>query len=375
MTLLLRLCRAALVGLAWAAALALIAAAGVQAVGLRSWPFELLHHFVPTYTIAAAILLLFALARRDQRLTEVTGPLFAFFIWVLALPNGPAAGALPPILAASNAPLAAAVPPASSASEAATPGRTISVITNNVFCGNWDRNGLVSWLRSRPADVVVLQEVPRYVNRLIADTSEAYPYSARIVSDRGMEPLVLGACQGIILLSRFPISSSTVYHPIEDAWPALLAGLDVDEGLHVSLAIVHAADPISADGLRRRDQFFNHLAARLNTARGPLIVLGDFNATPYTPAIRAFAADAGLTASPWSPATYPSNFGTLGIGIDHVLVRDATVLHLAPLPAIGSDHRPLFASISLPLVSAEPPPGLANISQLPLNHPAAPGPS
>lgn len=359
-TLVFRLCRAALVAVAWAASLVLMAAAVVQAAGLRAWPFELVHHFVATYAMAAAILLVLALAMRDLRLTGATAPLFAFFIWVLAMPSGPTTSPPPSVLAASNAPVSAAVLPDISADGAAPSGRTISVVTNNVFCGNWDRHGLVNWLRSRPADIVVLQEVPRYINKLISDTSDAYPYSSRIISDRSKEPRVIGACQGIILLSRFPITSASIFHPIEDAWPALIAGVQVDESLNASLAIVHAADPVDPDGLRWRDQFLALLAGRLSTIHGPLIVLGDFNATPFTPALRAFAAAAGLTESPWQPATYPSVLGTFGISIDHVLVRDATVLRLAPLPAIGSDHRPLFASIALPAVSADAPSGLAS---------------
>ena len=48
---------AALICLAWAAAAGLSGAAIVHASGLRSWPFELIHHFVPVYLAAAALLL------------------------------------------------------------------------------------------------------------------------------------------------------------------------------------------------------------------------------------------------------------------------------------------------------------------------------
>ena len=207
---------------------------------------------------------------------------------------------------------------------------------------------MISWLRTQPADVVVLQEVPPFIDKLLADVGDAYPFTARISSSGPRLQGIIEACQGIIVLSTVPITKATAFQPIKTAWPALFASLQVSDTQHMSLAVVHAADPIRAEGLLWRDQFFDLLAAHLNTIHGPLIVLGDFNASPYTPAFRDFQAEAGLVASPWNPATYPAKIGTFGISIDHVLVRDATLLRLDPLPAIGSDHRPLRALIALP---------------------------
>lgn len=380
-----RLLAAALRDLAWAAVVALSAAALVHAAGVRSWPFELVHHFVPAYVLSATILLLYALSVRDLRLTAASTGLFAFFIWVVAttvppVPHGPsvvleasnqspsAAVSLPPV--AATGPLQAG-PRATAPSMPGPP--PISIITNNVFCGNWDKHGLGLWLRTRPADVVVLQEVPRFVDKELADLGGAYPYTARIRALDSSEHRVMRLCQGIVVLSVFPITSSTVFQPIEGAWPALIAGIDVDPGRHVSLAVIHASDPIRAEGLVWRDEFFRRLAAQLNTMHDPLIVLGDFNASPYTPAFRSFLAEARLTPSPWTPATYPYHLGTLGISIDHVLVRGAELLRLEPLVAVGSDHRPLRASIALPQASTGVPPSVADSAVDPVEPPIVPG--
>jgi Uncharacterized protein conserved in bacteria len=373
-----RLLSIALLTLAWVALAGLSALAVVHAADLRSWPFELVHHFVPSYALGAAILLLLALSVRRLALTLGAALTFAFFIWSWVMPVGAAPTSSPriqaangPLLAAGSLPSLPVLPalpvtgpggtdaPPSAWNDPDPRRRPLTVITNNVFCGNWDADGLLQWIRSRPADVMVMQEVPKYLFKDLAGLSRAYPYQAHIAPDRNQGAGTIGACQGTVLLSTYPITSAARFQPIRDAWPAMIANIEVDGATRVSLAIVHALDPVEPGGLHRRDRFLDQLASLLNSLRGPLVVLGDFNASPFTPAFRAFQEQAGLAPSPWTPATYPARFGTFGISIDHVLVRDATLLRLAPLRAIGSDHRPLSASIALTSPGRDRSPGLA----------------
>ena len=366
------LLRPALLGIAWTVVAALSAVGLIHALGLRAWPFELVHHFIAVYVLAATAVLLFALFVRNLRLTAATGSLFAFFVWVLAAPLPAEVPPPAPVIEASNAPLAStgttlpifSLPPIAGQPPAAPPvpakpEGTFSIITNNVYCANWNRDGLIRWLRTRPADVVVLQEVPPPIDKLLPTLSEAYPFSSRISSAGPRVQGVVEACQGMVVLSTFPIITATKFQPVATAWPALLASLQIDDATRVSLAVVHAADPIRADGLAARDAFLHYLAEHLDTIHSPLIVLGDFNASPFTPAFREFQARTGLQLSPWNPATYPAGMRTLGISIDHVLVRDATLLRLEPLSSVGSDHRPLRALISVPVVGSAIPAGLA----------------
>jgi len=92
----------------------------------------------------------------------------------------------------------------------------------------------------------------------------------------------------------------------------------------------------------------------LGAAKGPLIVVGDMNATPRTVVYRTFAAR--LTESrravrfagrvPSFPSTFPV------LAIDHVFVSAAVVVEavrtpLDPLSRLASDHLPLVVDFSL----------------------------
>ncbi len=107
------------------------------------------------------------------------------------------------------------------------------------------------------------------------------------------------------------------------------------------LVVVHTSNPVRRSGLRSRDQLMADLAAELRGYDGPLIVAGDFNATPYTPAFAQFLHDAGLTTVRAYPGTYPQIAGDFGLAIDHVLVRGIRIVDIEALDAFGSDHRPL----------------------------------
>ncbi|MEJ0065004.1 MAG: endonuclease/exonuclease/phosphatase family protein [Caulobacteraceae bacterium] len=92
----------------------------------------------------------------------------------------------------------------------------------------------------------------------------------------------------------------------------------------------------------------------LGAAMGPLILVGDMNATPRTVVYRTFAAR--LTESrraarfPARAPTFPSTFPVLAI--DHVFVSAGVAVEgvrtpLDPLSRLASDHLPLVVDFSL----------------------------
>ncbi len=322
-----RAARATLCAFASTAAGALVVIAVVHLVGLTSWPFELLHHFLVAYGFAAAALAICAFALKAVRLAVIACGLALFFAGAYArsavfFEGGDAQGT------------------------------RISMVTNNVYCRNWDADGLRAWLATRPADIVALEEVPPNVERALAPLAppggSTYPYSASIPASSGSGRGMASGCEGILLLSTVPIVSTRVYHSDNQAWPALLAQLDVPGTGSAWLVLVHAADPLRASGLLLRDQFLASLVPVVTALSGPVIVAGDFNATPFTPAFQRFVTDARLLPQRGLPGTYPADLGPFGLPIDHILVRDADLTPVEALAARGSDHRPIFANIVLP---------------------------
>jgi endonuclease/exonuclease/phosphatase (EEP) superfamily protein YafD len=81
----------------------------------------------------------------------------------------------------------------------------------------------------------------------------------------------------------------------------------------------------------------------------PLVLMGDFNAAPWSRRMRQVEQKHGLRHAPFPVATWPVEAGPFGLPIDHVLVRGrAELVSVDPWGAhLGSNHRGLKAKLAL----------------------------
>ena len=86
----------------------------------------------------------------------------------------------------------------------------------------------------------------------------------------------------------------------------------------------------------------------------PVVVLGDFNSVPWSPAYRAIARELHdvrrLIASPFAFRTYPTRFPALAV--DHIFITPALKalnmhVHRDAVARVASDHFPLVADLVL----------------------------
>jgi endonuclease/exonuclease/phosphatase (EEP) superfamily protein YafD len=278
------------------------------------WPFELFVHFRAQYAAAA-----FAVAA------------------ILFATGSPRASLLVTLLAAFNAlPVlqrAQAGPPSGAC---AGPGFT--VVTANVQYGNHDSRRFLDWLARHPADLVVVQEVTASwaaeLSRL-----EAYPYRALLVREDAY---------GIGVLSRWPLGSVQPEDFAGDGLPSI-AGRAQLAGRSLRFMGLHTHWPVSPGLARARDRALDSAAGSLTAGDGPAVMLGDLNATAFSPAYENFLRASGMRdvalGSRWEP-TWMAGFWPLALRIDHVFVSPGLCVEAAEVgPAIGSDHRPVLARL------------------------------
>jgi endonuclease/exonuclease/phosphatase (EEP) superfamily protein YafD len=110
--------------------------------------------------------------------------------------------------------------------------------------------------------------------------------------------------------------------------------------------------PVSRRRAAARNQELRALAAHTAAIEGPLIVAGDFNATPYSPYFVEWLETTGLTDSRRGrtlSASWPTMLPAAGIPIDHITVNDDfTILSHRRLPNFESDHYGLLVELALP---------------------------
>ncbi len=300
---------------AWAALA--MAGIGTTIAGLArlGWPFELACHFRLQYALlACASAVLFGGAH--------AWPVAALALG-LALINLRALGPLTTRRA----------PPPSD--------RTYRLLMANVWRFNPSPARLERLIRQAAPDVIVLLEMtPRWLAALRHFETD-YPYSKAVIRGGGF---------GILCLSRLPLESAAVVRIGRVGLPSVVVRMRLD-GKTVTVVAAHPLSPLKHRSLSRRNRQLEAIAHFIGQQSGPLVLVGDLNATPWSPMFRDLLRLSKLRDSRVGfglQASWPVWVPLIRIPIDHCLVSSDLMVHRrARGPSIGSDHFPVFLDFSL----------------------------
>jgi endonuclease/exonuclease/phosphatase (EEP) superfamily protein YafD len=232
---------------------------------------------------------------------------------------------------------------------------TLKVMTHNIFGLNYDMKRVADVIAQEDPDIVALQEYFPEQATLDALIKPKYPYSVRC---QGGKRANLG------LYSKIPFDKemsaadcpSDAYGKQRTAH--IIAGFTLADGTHFSVMTTHMDWPFP---IERQLTEFQSAETSINAVQGPLIVVGDFNSTPWSYAMKAFERDSGLKRETHALITYPlaltvpqriNRTGLLHtlpfLPLDQVFQRGVTVSELHAAAPTGSDHLPVVFSFSVP---------------------------
>jgi len=216
---------------------------------------------------------------------------------------------------------------------------TLRVVTANVLMSNQNLDTLATEVLAEAPDVVVFQELTQDIDDFSPALAAAYPY--RISTDTPW----------VTLASRFPLEGARVLAIEADdrGRDLLTAAVEVD-GQRVTVIAVHLMPPLNGEAYRINAQQRALLEAESDRVQGPLVVLGDFNATTLSPTFAQLLIGTDLRIAAESRSIEPTYFayGRLGVRIDHVLVRSLGIAGERVFSLTGSDHRGVAVELSLP---------------------------
>lgn len=133
--------------------------------------------------------------------------------------------------------------------------------------------------------------------------------------------------------------------------PTVIAAVRVANA-QLNVIVTHPVPPMSGAALEQQGEQFDAVAARVRSRNESVIVMGDFNATPWSRPFRRFQRGSGLcdTRSGFGvQASFPASSRFLRIPIDHVLVSCSVgVLDRRVGADVGSDHLPVIVDLVLP---------------------------
>ncbi len=217
---------------------------------------------------------------------------------------------------------------------------TLDVLSLNVSLYGRNAEVVGQLIQRLEPDIVGLVEVDREWVKDLGSLDDAYPY--RLVEPPGRRA-------GAALLSKFPLGAPEI-RPLADT-RLLAASVRLDRHV-VAVGVVHTASPLGRERAALRDQQLTALSVLGN--RDPsrdLVLMGDFNTSPWSLAFRRLTTQTGLrdaAAGFGYHPTWPVRWPLIGIPIDHYLVSDGiSVREFATVGPTGSDHLAIHARLAL----------------------------
>lgn len=235
----------------------------------------------------------------------------------------------------------------------------VTLMTHNIFGLNDDMDRVRAVIEAERPDIIALQEYFEEQSSTLHPLLETtYPYFARC---RG------GKRANIALYSKFPFEEAedeaACPNDDDDGWSKqrtarVLATFTRPDGTHFSIMTTHLDWPVP---VARQVMEFEDLTAAVNATKGPLMVVGDFNSTPWSYALRDFAMRTMLDRQTRNVVTFPMRFtaphrffpdGLMEtmpvLPLDHVLTRGGILVHDVHTGAdTGSDHLPVVVTFSV----------------------------
>jgi endonuclease/exonuclease/phosphatase (EEP) superfamily protein YafD len=212
----------------------------------------------------------------------------------------------------------------------------------NVHTANERSDLVVDFLLATNADVILLMEVNDQWMTALQPLTGTHPYQ---ISEPREDNF------GITLFSRVPLSNANVMEWGDAEVPSLVATMTVN-GREVALMGTHPLPPGTPAYARARNEQLNQIAAWAAQQTSLVIVLGDLNATPWSPFFTGLLQESGLRDTSRGRGlggTWPALLPIGKIPLDHCLVSPAiTVLDRRLGPRVGSDHLPLVVDLKIP---------------------------
>ncbi len=211
----------------------------------------------------------------------------------------------------------------------------------NVHYHNDAYDEVLALVEAVSPDFVVLSEATQPWRDGMLPLLSEYPYTHFVGYGK----------HGRIIYSRFPFVENGTGRVEDGERPSVVATLDLGVS-QITIVGLHIRAPVKLEGAAQRNRQMASLAQFVQEQSQPIMLLGDFNITPWSPVFRDFLAEADLVDARLGHGltpTWPTSLPLAGVPIDHAVVSPGIKIHdFQRGPHVGSDHFPIIVDFSLP---------------------------
>lgn len=293
------------------------------------WAAELFSHFAWHYMLLAATFAIFLLFYRKVFFFIIATLVFAFNLYQVY-----------PLYVQSDAP--------NTASTQATIADEVKILQYNLMWDSSKKENTLDWLldqKKDDVDIMVFQEVSEEWREVLRPLLIHFNHVVTTSNESKRDLMVLSDLT-LIRSKKELIGEKEILN------------LDVITNNHVlpfSLIALHAPSPLGDERALERDVILQRTTdiAGMKQPSDNIIIVGDFNSSPFSPAFKHMLRDGNLKDS-WRgfgyngtwPHFLPSEFG---ISIDHLLTSQnvMTIDKEVVRRQLGSDHYPIITTLNI----------------------------
>lgn len=216
-----------------------------------------------------------------------------------------------------------------------------SAMLMNVNTAHGDPSRVAAAIRAEKPDILLLEEVNDAWLAKLEPVLAGFP--SRLTAPRTDN-------FGMALYSRHPWTSARVLSLGDAGVPSMCADISLGKA-RVVVVGTHPVPPICAENAAYRDGQLADVAQFVRKIQGPVLLIGDLNATPWSWHFRRLMAESGLRNSSEGRgihASWPAFAAFLAVPIDHCLHSDdVRIVRKRLWRSVGSDHLPVVVDFTV----------------------------
>ncbi|EMI15751.1 endonuclease/exonuclease/phosphatase [Rhodopirellula maiorica SM1] len=238
--------------------------------------------------------------------------------------------------------------------------RSIRLVVSNLLQDNKKHDLWLRTIRDVAPDIVIALEVNQRWASVIETLSDMLPHRIMCPQEN---------CYGMVLASRFKITSHEIRHLVQSDIPSIDAKIQIESGEQIRVVGIHPRPPEPVrdqDSVPRDAELLLH-AEELREEMMPVIVGGDLNDVAWSRTTRLFLQISNLLDPRRGRGffnTFHAQHAWFRFPLDHIFhSRHFTLREIRRLPEVGSDHFPILIQLQLEPEKKQQQPAMTDTSE------------
>ncbi|WP_245189563.1 endonuclease/exonuclease/phosphatase family protein [Lunatimonas salinarum] len=220
----------------------------------------------------------------------------------------------------------------------------IALMVSNVLTPNRQVERLLQLVQRYQPDILLTLESDQWWQEQLSVLEIDYPYTVKVPLDN---------LYGMHLYSKLPLLEPKVRYLVEEGIPSIHTSVRLRSGERIAIHCLHPEppSPTESETSTSRDAELLIVGKNVQKSSIPVIVLGDLNDVAWSRTTKLFQKISGLLDPRIGRGffnTFHADYWFLRWPLDHVFIsKEFQLRTIKVLPAIGSDHFPVFMHLHL----------------------------